>query len=314
MAVLISGSLAYDTVFDHRDAFSDTLIKAELSVLNVTFQAADMRRTIGGCAGNIAYALKQLGGDPLIWTAVGCDADVLLEHLRANDIGTEGITVCPDTYSAQAIITTDKNGCQLTTFYSGAMAYADKIPFPQSDVSLAILAPTTHDPLLAHAAALQSRGIPYLLDTGQTTPLFSGEELITLSQEAEGVCFSQYESELYREKTGMTPEALSRLTGRDGTSPVIYCTLGAEGSMVYRQGVATHVPAHPTTCVDPVGAGDAYRGGLLWGLSQGYSPIVAARVGALIAAKKVSVAGPSYRYSELDARSDYLAFFGETLP
>ena len=166
MSILISGSLAYDTVFDHEDTFLNTIKGDAIDHLNVTFQASGMRRTIGGCAGNIAYSLKQLGGDPLIWTAVGCDAGAFMVHLENHNIPTDGISTYMDTYSAQAVITTDKNGCQLTTFYSGAMAYADKIPFPKKDVSLAILAPTTHDPLLAHAAALKKRGIPYLLATG----------------------------------------------------------------------------------------------------------------------------------------------------
>lgn len=131
MSILISGSLAYDTVFDHEDTFLNTIKGDAIDHLNVTFQASGMRRTIGGCAGNIAYSLKQLGGDPLIWTAVGCDAGAFMVHLENHNIPTDGISTYMDTYSAQAVITTDKNGCQLTTFYSGAMAYADKIPFPK---------------------------------------------------------------------------------------------------------------------------------------------------------------------------------------
>ena len=303
MSILISGSLAYDTVFDHEDTFLNTIKGDAIDHLNVTFQASGMRRTIGGCAGNIAYSLKQLGGDPLIWTAVGCDAGAFMVHLENHNIPTDGISTYMDTYSAQAVITTDKNGCQLTTFYSGAMAYADKIPFPKKDVSLAIFAPTTHDPLLAHAAALKKRGIPYLLDTGQTTPLFSGKELLSLVKDSIGVCFSVYEGGVYRSKTGLTPEELSKLC------PAVYCTDSGHGSTVFINGENHHIPAKPTECVDPVGAGDAYRGGLLWGLDHGYSPIQSARFGALIAAQKVAVAGPNYTYSEEELLKDYEAFF-----
>lgn len=165
------------------------------------------------------------------------------------------------------------------------------------------MAPTTHDPLLAHAAALKKRGIPYLLDTGQTTPLFSGKELLSLVKDSIGVCFSVYEGGVYRSKTGLTPEELSKLC------PAVYCTDSGHGSTVFINGENHHIPAKPTECVDPVGAGDAYRGGLLWGLDHGYSPIQSARFGALIAAQKVAVAGPNYTYSEEELLKDYEAFF-----
>ncbi len=308
MAVIISGSLAYDTVFEHRGRFADSLLPDELDRLNLTFQAESMRRTFGGCAGNIAYSLKQLGGDPLIWTAVGGDAGAILEHLRAQQMRTDGITVISSTFSAQAIITTDTNGCQLTTFYSGAMDYAHQIPFPEfAPVTLGILAPTTHEPLLAHAALFRKHHVPYLLDTGQTTPLFSGEELLSLAREALAVCFSEYEAGLYREKTGCTPQELSRL------GCTVFCTAGARGSTVYEKGVASVVEAAPAQETDPVGAGDAYRGGILRALELGLPSVVAARMGSLVAARKVSVAGPHYCYSFDELCRDYETVYGETL-
>ncbi len=309
MAVLISGSIAFDTVFEHAGRFSDAILPDAIPSLNLTFQAQAMRRSIGGCAGNIAYALRQLGGTPLIWTAVGGDAAPLLEHLKRHDIDTSEIVVIQETYSAQAVITTDANGCQLTTFFSGAMQYADRIAFPKErTIELAILAPTTEKPLLAHAKALRSRAIPYLLDTGQTTPLFSGEQLLMLAEHAAGVCYSDYEQELYREKTGLDAAALSARTG------AVFCTHGAEGSTVWIAGEPHPVHAVPTMAVDPVGAGDAYRGGLLFALARGLNPLIAARVGSLIAAQKVAAAGPTYRYSLEAMLHDYQCVYKEAPP
>lgn len=308
MSVLISGSLAYDTVFEHEGQFSDHLLADQIAHLNLTFQASAMRRTLGGCAGNIAYSLRRLGGDPFIWTAVGKDITEYLQHLKVHDIRTDGITIVPQTYSAQAIITTDQSGCQLTTFYSGAMDYADQLPFPDAErnrLTLAILAPTTREPLLAHAKACQTHDLPYLLDTGQTTPLFEGETLLDLVSHSVGVCFSDYEAELYEQKTGLNARALSRL----GT--VVYQTHGEHGASVWINGQHHAIPTPHVQAVDPVGAGDAFRGGLLHGLTLGLSPIDSARLGCLMGAVKVQHAGPNYTYSLTQARQDWKTMWGE---
>ena len=185
MSVIISGSIAYDTVFTHEGRFADTLRAEALDRLNVTLQADSMRRTYGGCAANIAYSLKQLGGDPLVWTAVGRDADDYLRHLERQGIRTDGVTVMPNEWTAQCMITTDRDGNQLATFSPGAMAHADRLPWPDdTGIVCGILAPSVRSTLLAHAKAFVSHGIPFIFDPGQTTPLFSGDELLALTRAA----------------------------------------------------------------------------------------------------------------------------------
>lgn len=173
LSVIISGSIAYDTVFTHEGRFADTLRAEALDRLNVTLQADSMRRTYGGCAANIAYSLKQLGGDPLVWTAVGRDADDYLRHLERQGIRTDGVTVMPNEWTAQCMITTDRDGNQLSTFSPGAMAHADRLPWPEdTGIVCGILAPSVRSTLLAHAKAFVSHGIPFIFDPGQTTPSF----------------------------------------------------------------------------------------------------------------------------------------------
>lgn len=162
MSVIISGSIAYDTVFTHEGRFADTLRAEALDRLNVTLQADSMRRTYGGCAANIAYSLKQLGEDPLVWTAVGRDADDYLRHLERQGIRTDGVTVMPNEWTAQCMITTDRDGNQLATFSPGAMAHADRLPWPDdTGIVCGILAPSVRSTLLAHAKAFVSHGIPF---------------------------------------------------------------------------------------------------------------------------------------------------------
>lgn len=258
MSVIISGSIAYDTVFTHEGRFADTLRAEALDRLNVTLQADSMRRTYGGCAANIAYSLKQLGGDPLVWTAVGRDADDYLRHLERQGIRTDGVTVMPNEWTAQCMITTDRDGNQLATFSPGAMAHADRLPWPDdTGIVCGILAPSVRSTLLAHAKAFVSHGIPFIFDPGQTTPLFSGDELLALTRAAACVAFSDYEALMIEEHTSLSPAELSRLTG------AVFCTHGSQGSSVWQKGEETVIPAPKVEAVDPVGAGDAYRGGLL---------------------------------------------------
>ena len=222
MSVIISGSIAYDTVFTHEGRFADTLRAEALDRLNVTLQADSMRRTYGGCAANIAYSLKQLGGDPLVWTAVGRDADDYLRHLERQGIRTDGVTVMPNEWTAQCMITTDRDGNQLATFSPGAMAHADRLPWPDdTGIVCGILAPSVRSTLLAHAKSFVSHGIPFIFDPGQTTPLFSGDELLALTRAAACVAFSDYEALMIEEHTSLSPAELSRLTG------AVFCTHGS---------------------------------------------------------------------------------------
>lgn len=211
MSVIISGSIAYDTVFTHEGRFADTLRAEALDRLNVTLQADSMRRTYGGCAANIAYSLKQLGGDPLVWTAVGRDADDYLRHLERQGIRTDGVTVMPNEWTAQCMITTDRDGNQLATFSPGAMAHADRLPWPDdTGIVCGILAPSVRSTLLAHAKAFVSHGIPFIFDPGQTTPLFSGDELLALTRAAACVAFSDYEALMIEEHTSLSPASRAR--------------------------------------------------------------------------------------------------------
>lgn len=290
MSVIISGSLAFDTVFEHHGRFSDTLYSDAIRHLNLTFQADTMRRTLGGCAGNIAYSLKQLGGTPLIWTAVGSDATPFFEHFQTHDIATEGIVTLSDAWTAQCVITTDRLGNQLTTFHPGAMAKADTIPWPnRNDITLGILAPSCRHTLLAHARTYIEHDIPFIFDPGQITPLFTAAELIALSETAIAVTFSDYEATMIEKTTGLNPCELSK------HAKLVICTHGATGSSLWENGHETFISAPTVKAIDPVGAGDAYRGGLLYGFTLGLSPFKCAQLGTLMGATKVSVDGPTYQ-------------------
>ena len=124
MAVLICGSLAFDTIMNFEGRFAEQILPDQLHILNVSFLVPSLRRDFGGCAGNIAYALQLLGGTPLPMATVGNDGAEYVQRLQSQGISTRHITQVPDTYTAQAMIMTDRDNNQITAFHPGAMVQA----------------------------------------------------------------------------------------------------------------------------------------------------------------------------------------------
>ncbi|MFT4242161.1 MAG: carbohydrate kinase family protein [Acidovorax sp.] len=288
MAALICGSLAFDTIMTFEGRFADQILPDQLHILNVSFLVPTLRRDFGGCAGNIAYALKLLGGEPLPMAAVGSDGGDYVARLRQLDIATDFVRLLPDTYTAQCYITTDLANNQITAFHPGAMQQAHLTSIaPRGDIRLGIISPDGRDAMLQHAAQFVAAGIPFVFDPGQGLPMFNGEELMRFVEQAAWVTVNDYEGRMLCDRTGLTLDALSRKVRG------LVVTLGAEGCDVWVQGTRTHVPAlTPAQVVDPTGCGDAWRGALLYGLEKGWPLERCAQLGNRVGALKIAQRGP----------------------
>jgi adenosine kinase len=267
MSVLICGSLAFDTITDFPGRFAQQILPDQVHILNVSFLVPTLRREFGGCAGNIAYTHKRLGGTPLVMAALGSDGHDYLQRLRGWGLDTSLVHVAGDSYTAQAIIITDTDNNQITAFHPGAMqmAHATVVP-PREDIRLGIIAPDGRDAMLQHAEQLAQRKIPFVFDPGQGLPMFDGAELRRFVDQASWVAVNDYEGRMLCERMGTTLADLSRSHLRG-----VVVTLGAKGCDVWQQGQCTHVPGAPAAAVvDPTGCGDALRGALLFGLAQGW--------------------------------------------
>ena len=289
MSVLICGSLAFDTITTFPGRFAQQILPDQVHILNVSFLVPSMRKEFGGCAGNIAYSLQQLGGDPLIMATLGKDGVLYRNHLENLGISLQHVRTVEDDYTAQAIIITDQDNNQITAFHPGAMGQAH-IQHIKTDprVQLAIVAPDGRDAMIQHAEQLQAAGIPFVFDPGQGLPMFNGEELQRFVSQASWVAVNDYEGKMLAERTGQSLAELSR-----GHLRGLIETLGAEGCNVYVQGEVTHVPGvKAEAVVDPTGCGDAFRGGLLFGLSQGWDLVKSVALANRIGAIKIAVAGP----------------------
>jgi adenosine kinase len=288
MPALICGSLAFDTIMTFPGRFADQILPDQLHILNVSFLVPQLRRDFGGCAGNIAYSLKLLGGTPLPMATVGSDGRDYVARMQGLGIATEFLREVPDAYTAQAMIMTDVDNNQITAFHPGAMAQAHVTKVPaRADIKLGIVSPDGRDAMLEHAAQFKAAGIPFVFDPGQGLPMFDGAELASFVDAATWVTVNDYEGKMLSERTGWDNAALSQRV--DG----LVVTLGAQGCDVWVRGEKTHVPGVPAAqVVDPTGCGDAWRGALLFGLEKGWPLAKCAELGNRVGSVKIASRGP----------------------
>jgi len=287
MRTLICGSIAYDTIMVFRDHFKNHILPDQIHILNVAFLVPDMRREFGGCAGNIAYSLKMLGGDPLVMATVGEDYQPYAYRMEKLRLSQAHVRQVPDTFTAQAFITTDLDDNQITAFHPGAMNFSHQNHIPDAhDVGLGIIAPDGREGMLQHAREFHEAGIPFIFDPGQGLPMFNGEELMNFIRLADYVATNDYEAKLLQERTGKTIEELSRLV------KALVVTQGAQGSLVIVNGKSETIPAvKPAQVVDPTGCGDAYRAGLLYGIAGDMDWPTTGRLASLLGSLKIAQRG-----------------------
>ena len=287
MTALICGSMAYDTIMVFPDQFKHHILPEQVHILNVAFLVPELRREFGGCAGNIAYNLKLLGGDPRILATVGKDFGPYQEWLATLGIRDDLITVYPDSYTAQAYITTDLDDNQITAFHPGAMSFAHETPIPKDPtIRLGLISPDGKEGMIAHAEAFHRQGIPFIFDPGQGLPMFNGEELLKFTEWAHYITLNDYEARLFEERTGLTLETLATQV------EALIVTRGRQGSLIHTRGTSLNIPpATPKSTEDPTGCGDAYRAGLVQGLLEGKDLETAGRMASLMGAIKVESPG-----------------------
>lgn len=287
MAALICGSLAFDTLMDFEGRFAQQILPDQLHRLNVSFQVPTLRREFGGCAGNIAYGLKLLGGTPLPVATLGSDGAGYLERLHTLGISTRFVQQIDYAFTAQAMVMTDCDNNQITAFHPGAMAHAQPLVLEAAPtITLASLSPDTHASTLRNAGVFAAAGIPFVFDPGQALPMFDAAELDHLLGLARWVVANDYEACMLSARTGLDRAALSqRVAG-------LVVTLGAEGSEVWEQGARTAIAlVQPTAISDPTGCGDAFRAALLYGLEAGWSLPRCAALGNHMGARKIASRG-----------------------
>lgn len=310
MRTLICGSLAYDTIMVFQDYFKNHILPEQIHILNVSFLVPDMRREWGGCAGNIAYNMHMLGGEPVIMATVGDDFAPYADRLRSLGLEQSHIHHVAHSFTAQAFITTDLADNQITAFHPGAMnsAHQNKVGSAEG-IRLGIISPDGRQGMLEHAQQFAEACIPFIFDPGQGLPMFTGEELMDFVHQAEYLSCNDYELKLLLERTGESLDNLVRQVR------ALVVTLGGAGSRIHADGQVYEIPAaRPRAVVDPTGCGDAYRAGLMVGMHKGYDWYTCGRLAALIGAIKIAHRGGqnhSFTWDEVAER--FKSEFGYSL-
>lgn len=310
MRTLICGSIAYDNIMVFPDHFKNHILPEKIHVLNVAFLVPEMRREFGGCAGNIAYNLKMLGGEPVMMATVGDDFTPYKARFEQLNLTQEHVQHVPDTFTAQAFITTDLADNQITAFHPGAMNFSHLNSVKETrDIRLGIIAPDGRDGMMQHAREFHEAGIPFVFDPGQGLPMYNGEELLDFIGKADYIAVNDYEGQMLQDRTGRNLEDLAN------HAKALIITLGAEGSIIYAGGKQYEIPCvKPKAIVDPTGCGDAYRAGLLYGIVNGFDWQTAGQLGSLMGSLKIAQrGGQNHQFTRDEIGQHYFENFGNRI-
>lgn len=287
MSALICGALAFDTIMGFEGRFGDHILPAQIDRLSVSFHVPKMRREFGGCAGNIAYNLSLLGETSFPQCVVGHDFGAYARWLDRHGISRRFIRELDSEFTAQAFITSDSDGNQITAFHPGAMAFGEHADLPdEAEFRLGVVAPDAVSAMRRAARWFVDAGVPFLFDPGQFMTDLGASQMLEFVDWAQWVTLNDYEAGLLAQSTGRSLPELSRSVS------ALVVTHGDAGSTVWTGGEALAIPpAKVAQALDPTGCGDAYRAGLLFGLLREMEWPVTARVASLLGAIAVESHG-----------------------
>ncbi len=297
MSALICGSYAYDHIMVFHDKFKNHILPDKIHMLNVSFLVPDMRREFGGCAGNIAYNLNLLGETALPMATVGKDFQAYSQWMEKTHVRQDYIKVLDDHFTGQAFITTDNDANQITAFHPGAMNFShlNKVGDVREKIKIGIVSPDGKQGMIEHASQFEAAGIPFIFDPGQGMPMFSAKELKTFLRQATWLTVNDYEMQMLIDKTDMTPAQIANQV------EALIVTMGSKGAEIITPQKTYFIPVASISMLnDPTGCGDAFRGGLLYGLLNNLDWEITGRIASLMGAYKIETNGTQNHFFTLE--------------
>jgi len=307
MKTVVTGSIAYDYLMSFPGKFTEHFLAEHMERVSLSFLVDTMDKRRGGCAPNIAYTLALLGERPYLMGTAGQDFEEYRQWLEAAKIDTSLVQVVPDKFTASFFCSTDEHNNQIASFYTGAMAHAAELSFRTvRDAGLVIIAPNDPAAMTQYAEECRALGIRFIFDPGQQCARMGGAELRDGITGASVLICNDYEFELIRQKTGLSEAGV--IAGADA----LIVTKGEKGSTILTKSGSIDVPSvAPRREADPTGVGDAYRGGLMRGLTLGLDWETCGRIGSVAATYALEhLGGLSHAYTLDEFRKRYEQHFG----
>lgn len=164
MTLLVSGSIAFDTIMHTVNNFREEDHKDSTDPLYLSLYAHDFRKMDGGAGANIAYSLALLGKSPYLIGTYGDDGREYIERLSEYGIDTSLCQHIRNTYCAHACIIRDTTNGQINTFHMGALAHAGEYSHRPIQVTHAIVAPDAKDAMIRRVRELTEDGVFTIFD------------------------------------------------------------------------------------------------------------------------------------------------------
>ncbi len=309
--IVVTGSLAFDYIMDFPGTYEEHILPEKLKTLSVSFRMQKLNKNFGGVAGNIAYTLSLLNLSSQIVASGGAfDFQNYMQHLKTHGINTDTINLVADEFTANAFIMTDRNNCQITGFYPGALS-SDKLLSLNSckNIDFVILGPTDTEAMIRFVKEAKEKNIPYLYNPVQHIPELTGPKLKDAIQGAEILIGNDYEIALILKKTRLAKKDLLQ------KAKIVITTLGERGSLIEtaKEKVTVGI-AKSAKIVDPTGAGDAYIAGFVAGYVRKLSLQTCGQMGAVAAAYAIENYGTqNHKFSTYDFQKRYQQTFGNMI-
>lgn len=298
--IIVLGSLAFDYTMNFEENFVNAVsIDHEKEEYQSTVTVNSRVQQFGGTAGNIAYNLGLLNtATVLLLGSVGKDFISLgyKDHITKFPNIDLNVDIQADLFTAACYIVNDKKSNQMIIFHGGALDENKNIDLKlkikdSEQYAYAINSTQSVDAMKNFASQLTDLNIPMIFDPGQVTPLFSKDDLVEILEKSEILIGNKFEISQVIKKTGLDEQDILKLVNS------IIKTKGSEGSeLIYKtksdELKTIEIPiAIPDDNVDPNGAGDAYRAGLLTGIILNMKLLDSCKLGSILGSLVVETSG-----------------------
>ena len=288
----VAAGKPFDAVGFGLNAVDHLIVVAEYPAFDTKMRLLEHKLSAGGQTATAMVALRRLGLKTAYAGRFGSDPEGVfgLQTLKDDDVNVDFAEVVEGARNQIAFITIDARSGERTIVWDRdeRLAYKpDEAPVEFGSMGK-VLHLDAHDPPACVRLARAARQAGTVVSADIDNVYEGLPELLPLIDILIG------SKEFPRRVTGIEDEreALVELKNRYG-SALVGMTIGAPGAVVYCDGSFIESAGFetPGECRDTTGAGDAFRGGFLYGLLSGEDIETSLKFGNAVAAIKCSALG-----------------------